>query len=137
MGFLASFDGYATPLKRWNGSGWVATAYAMSWNGSALSTTATAAQLSGVANSAAELQAGLTAWSSVLGGSVDVVAVLSSANPSFTPSLDAIAVTMDEYVMMAPVTDYTVRRKKAAGSQTLTLTRVKPGTANQIVAYIP
>jgi hypothetical protein len=77
------------------------------------------------------------AWSDVMGGTVNIVAVLSTSNPSFTPSLDNIAVTMDEYVMMTPGVDYSVRRKKSAGAQTLTLTRVKSGAANQVVAYIP
>ncbi len=135
--FLASFDGYASPLARWNGSAWVSSGYAMTWNGSTLSTTATAAQLNGAGNSWAELQAGLLAWSDVMGGTVNIVAVLSTSNPSFTPSLDNIAVTMDEYVMMTPGVDYSVRRKKSAGAQTLTLTRVKSGGANQVVAYIP
>ncbi|WP_199720839.1 LamG-like jellyroll fold domain-containing protein [Azospirillum cavernae] len=135
--FLASFDGYASPLARWNGSAWVSSGYAMTWDGSTLTTTATAAQLNGVGNSWAELQAGLLAWSDVMGGTVNIVAVLSTSNPSFTPSLDNIAVTMDEYVMMTPGVDYSVRRKKSAGAQTLTLTRVKSGGANQVVAYIP
>ncbi|WP_298379688.1 LamG domain-containing protein [Azospirillum sp.] len=135
--FLASFDGYASPLARWNGSAWVSSGYAMTWNGSTLTTTATAAQLNGAGNSWAELHAGLLAWSDVMGGTVNIVAVLSTSNPSFTPSLDNIAVTMDEYVMMTPGVDYSVRRKKSAGAQTLTLTRVKSGGANQVVAYIP
>jgi hypothetical protein len=135
--FLASFDGYASPLARWNGSAWVSSGYAMTWNGSTLTTTATAAQLNGAGNSWAELQAGLLAWSDVMGGTVNIVAVLSTSNPSFTPSLDNIAVTMDEYVMMTPGVDYGVRRKKSAGAQTLTLTRIKSGAANQVVAYIP
>lgn len=127
--FLASFDGYASPLRRWNGSAWVATAHSMTWSGGSLTTTATAAQLDSVANTWLEFQTGLTAWTPPLGSAVNLVAVLASTNPQFTPSLDNIGVTMDEYTMLQPVADYAVSRKRASGAQTLTFKRVKAGNA--------
>lgn len=131
--YLISTDGYATPLKRWNGSAWVATAHSMTWAAPSLTTTATAAQLNAAGNSWAELFAGLAALDVSAVGSLNVVAVLSSANPQYTPSLDAITLNMDEYQLMQPGADYTVRRKRAGGVQTLTFTRVKAGNANHVV----
>lgn len=131
--YLISTDGYATPLKRWTGSAWVATAHGMTWAAPTLTTTATAAQLNAVGNSWAELSAGLAALDVSAVGSLNVVAVLSTANPQYTPSLDAITLNMDEYQLMQPGADYTVRRRKANGVQTLTFTRVKAGNANHVV----
>jgi hypothetical protein len=130
--FLASTDGYASALKRWTGSAWADTAYSMTWNGSTLSTAATAAQLDAVGNTAAELQTGLAALDASALSSLNVVALLSSSNASYTPSLDNLAVTTDAYSLLRPVTDYTVGRKKATGEQTLTVTRVKSGSAAHV-----
>jgi hypothetical protein len=130
--FLVSTDGYASALKRWTGSAWADTAYSMTWNGSALSTGATSAQLDAVGNTAAELQTGLAALDASALSSLNVVALLSTSNASYTPSLDNLAVTTDAYTLLRPVTDYTVSRKKAAGEQTLTVTRVKSGAANHV-----
>ncbi len=135
--FLISVDGYATALQRWNGSAWVATAYSMTWNGTTLSTSATSSQLNGVANSWAELQTGLLALDASALSSLNIVALLSTANQQFTSALDAITLGMDEYQLMQPKADYSVRRKKANGSQTITFTRVASGNANHVIDYIP
>jgi len=136
--YLLSTDGYATPLRRWTGSAWVATAHSMSWNATAksLATTATAAQLNAAGNSFAELQVGLRALDVSAVASLNVVAVLSSNNPQFSPSLDALTLNMDEYQIMQPGADYTVKRKKANGVQTLEFKRLKPGNANHVVDYV-
>lgn len=130
--FLISTDDYATALKRWNGSAWVDTAYSMDWNGATLSTSATAAQLDSVGNSAAELQAGLAGMAISAAGTLNIVALLATANPSYSPSLDNLAATMNQYQQLRLGTDYTTFRKKVAGEQTLTVTRVKSGAANHV-----
>jgi hypothetical protein len=130
--FLVSTDAYASALKRWTGSAWADTAYSMTWNGTTLSTAATSAQLDAVGNTAAELQTGLAALDASALSSLNVVALLSSSNASYTPSLDNLAVTTDAYALLRPVTDYTVSRKKATGEQTLTVTRVKSGSAAHV-----
>ncbi|BAI71466.1 laminin G [Azospirillum sp. B510] len=137
--FLISTDGYATPLRRWTGSAWVATAYSMAWNAGAgtLTTSATPAQLQAVGNTMAELQAGLLAMDVGAVNSLNVVAILSTTNPQFTPTLDALNIGMDEYTMVRPVTDYTVQKKKASGDQALKITRVAAGNANMVFDYIP
>ncbi|MCW2248515.1 hypothetical protein M2352_004175 [Azospirillum fermentarium] len=136
MKFLISTDGYGSALKRWNGSAWVDTAYAMTWNGSALTTAATAAQLDSVANSRAEFQTGLLALDVSAMTSLNIVVLMSSSNPSYAPMVDNITIGMDEYALMVPGTDYTVKRKKASGTQGLTFTRVKAGNANHVIDYI-
>ncbi len=134
--FLVSTDNYGSPLKRWNGSAWVSTAYNMTWNGTALTTPASAAQLNVVGNTWPEIQAGLLGMNVSGVTSFNIVAVLSTANTTFTPVLDAITVTMDEYTLINPVLDYTIKRKQASGNQPLTITRVKPGNALHIIDYI-
>lgn len=118
--YLASFDDRATWMY-WNGSAWVAT---------------TLAEIEAVGTGSAALKAGLLAWTPALGSTIDVAASLTSSNPVFTPALDNVTVTMDEYTMLQPVADYSVKRKKAKGGQTLTFTRVKPGNANHVLDYI-
>ncbi len=134
--YLISTDGYAGPLRRWTGSGWVATAYSMTWSAGTLTTTATSAQLAAVANSWADLQAGLLALDVSGITSLNVVALLATSNQQYTPMLDAITLGMDEYALMQPVTDYAVRRKRAGGSQALSFVRVKAGNANHVIDYV-
>lgn len=138
--FLISTDAYASALKVWNGSAWVSSGYAMSWNAGAgtLTTAATAAQLSAAGNSWAQLAAGLVALDVSDIASLNIVAVLATANQTYTPVLDAITLTMDEYVEMIPGSDYTVRFKDTAPvAQPMTVTRTKPGTGNVSVTYLP
>lgn len=118
--YLASFDSRAT-WRYWNGSAWVAT---------------TLAAIDTSGNTGTDLKTGLLAWSPALGTTIDVAASLKTANPQFTPVLDNIAVTMDEYALLQPVADYTVKRRKAKGGQTLTFTRLKAGNANHVLDYI-
>ncbi|CAO3418766.1 LamG-like jellyroll fold domain-containing protein [Azospirillum doebereinerae] len=136
--YLLSTDGYATPLRRWTGSAWVSTAHSMNWNATtkSLATSATAAQLNAAGNSFAELQAGLRTLDVSAVASLNVVAVLASNNPQFSPSLDAITLNMDEYQIMQPGADYTVKRKKANGVQTLEFKRIKAGNANHVIDYV-
>lgn len=138
--FLISTDAYATALKVWNGSAWVSSGYAMSWNAGAgtLTTGATAAQLNAAGNSWTQLAAGLVALDVSDIASLNIVAVLATANQTYTPVLDAITLTMDEYVEMTPGSDYTVRFKDTAPvAQPMTVTRTKPGTGNVSVTYLP
>ncbi|WP_158284133.1 LamG domain-containing protein [Azospirillum sp. TSO22-1] len=114
--YLTSFDGRTT-WKSWNGSAWVSAALG---------------NIETVGNTSTDLKTGLLAWSPALGTTIDVAASLKTSNPAFTPALDNITVTMDEYQMLQPVADYTVRRKKANGVQTLVFTRVKAGNANHV-----
>ncbi|MCG5238371.1 LamG-like jellyroll fold domain-containing protein [Azospirillum doebereinerae] len=134
--YLLSTDGYAAPLRRWNGAAWVATAYSMTWSAGTLSTTATAAQLAAVGNTLADLTSGLLALDVSAISSLNVVAVLATGNQQFTPTLDAITLGMDEYQIMQPGTDYTVKRKKANGVQALEFKRLKAGNANHVVDYV-
>ncbi|WP_431860108.1 LamG-like jellyroll fold domain-containing protein [Azospirillum sp.] len=79
---------------------------------------------------------GLLGWSPTLGTAIDIAASLKTANQSFTPILDNVTVTMDEYQMLTPGLDYTVKRKKATGAQTLTFIRVKGGNAQHVFDYV-
>lgn len=80
----------------------------------------------------ATMQTALQNWSPAMGTTLDIVAVLATSDVSYTPSLDSIQVVMDEYTMLKNGTDYTVSKKKATGSQELTFTRIKSGSANHI-----
>ena len=124
--FLVSFDGYATPLKYWNGSTWVATSYSMTWNSGtgALTTNATSTQLNGVANTYSELQTGMLSLDTSAISSCNIVAILTTSNTANTPTLDALTFIMTEFQMLTPGIDYKVTHKKMSGSQTLTITRL-------------
>ncbi|MBP2227542.1 hypothetical protein J2847_000822 [Azospirillum agricola] len=136
--FLLSTDGYATPLKRWTGLAWAATAHSMVWSAGAgtLTTSATSTQFASVANTWAELLAGLLALDLTSIASLNVVAILSTTNQQFTPVLDQITLALDEYQLMQPGVDYTIKRKRALGVQTLEFKRLKAGNANHVIDYI-
>ncbi len=115
LAYLVSFDGRASWYS-WTGSAWASVALS-------------AANIIASGMSGATLQTALANWTPAQGTTLDIAAAFKTSDAAVTPSLDNILVTTDSYSLLRPVTDYTVTKLKA-GSQTLTLTRVKAGNAN-------
>ena len=118
--FLVSFDGRSTWKSNTSGSSWSAV-------------TLSAANIDGSGMTAAQLQTALATWTPSLGTTLDIAASLKTGDTTVTPTLDNVLVTMDKYSLMIPGTDYAVSKSKS-GSQTLTFTRLKAGTANHELA---
>jgi len=118
--YLVSFDGRTT-WKYWNGSAWA---------------TSTLANIDVNGITGATLTTALQGWTSALGTTLDIAASLKTANQNYTPVLDNVTVTTTKYTMMQPVTDYSVTRDAATGSQTLTFKRLKAGNANHVIDLV-
>ncbi|WP_431854319.1 LamG-like jellyroll fold domain-containing protein [Azospirillum sp.] len=119
--YLVSFDGRAT-WKYWTGSAWTAT---------------TLANIETVGNTSAQLVTGLLTWAPAIGTTVDIAASLKTTNQSYTPVLDGIVLGTDQYEIMTPRLDYTVKRNFKGGiSQPHVISRVRAGNANHVVEYV-
>jgi hypothetical protein len=119
--FLVSFDGRST-WKTWTGSAWSAV-------------TLSAANLEASGMTAAGLQSALAGWTPALGTTLDIAASFKTTDPAVSPSLDNIQVVVSDYLSMIPGVDYRVTKNKAAGTQTLTFTRLKAGNGSHVLDY--
>lgn len=135
LGWLVSFDAYATPLRRWDGAAWVPTAYAMAWNAGAgtLTTPATGAQLAAVANTTAEVTIGFTDLDLSSVASINLVALLATSDATVTPAVDRTLFAFDGYEQLSQATDFRVTHRKAFGVQPHIITRLKAGTARHLI----
>ncbi len=63
--------------------------------------------------------------------------VTGSANTWVVAELEMLAVSGSAYTALTPGVDYSVTSSGATGSQTLTVKRLKAGSADHVISYIP
>jgi len=121
--WLVSFDGRAT-WRKWNGSAWVVVPLN---NGSSIDTNG---------NDYLTLQTALTNLNVEAYGTIDFAFSLKTANPNFSPSVDAVTLARDEYELGAAKIDYTIKRNGAAGAEIHRITNLKPYPVNVVYDYV-
>ena len=121
--YLVSFDGRTT-WKYWNGTAW---------------TTATLADLQTNGMTVAALKTALESnWVSTLGATLDFAIDLKTTDVYVTPEVDNIVVSYTGnpgYYLMQPSVDYMIYRINNTGTQTISITKLKAGTADIVVNY--
>ena len=121
--WLVSFDGRAT-WRKWDGSAWAVVPLN---NGSSIDTNG---------NDYLTMQNALTNLNVESYGTIDFAFSLKTANPNFSPSVDAVTLARDEYEFGAAKTDYTIKRNGAAGAEIHRITNLKPYPVNVVYDYI-
>lgn len=121
--WVVSFDGRTT-WKYWTGSVWASIA------------SLTAASIDTSGNDAATLQAALTGLNVEAYSTIDFAFSLKTANPNFSPSVDAVTLARDEYELGAAKIDYTIKRNGAAGAEIHRITNLKAYPVNVVYDYV-
>ncbi|MBP2307402.1 hypothetical protein GBZ48_28815 [Azospirillum melinis] len=121
--WLVSFDGRAT-WRKWDGSAWVVVPLN---SGSSIDTNG---------NDYLTLQNALTNLNVESYSTIDFAFSLKTANPSFSPSVDAVTLARDEYELGAARIDYTIKRNGAAGAEIHRITNLKPYPVNVVYDYV-
>lgn len=121
--WLVSFDGRAT-WRKWDGSAWVVVPLN---NGSSIDTNG---------NDYLTMQNALTNLNVEVYSTIDFAFSLKTANPNFSPSVDAVTLARDEYELGAAKTDYTIKRNGAAGAEIHRITNLKAYPVNVVYDYV-
>ncbi|WP_395454100.1 LamG-like jellyroll fold domain-containing protein (plasmid) [Azospirillum melinis] len=121
--WLVSFDGRAT-WRKWDGSAWVVVPLN---SGASIDTNG---------NDYLTLQNALKNLNVESYGTIDFAFSLKTANPNFSPSVDAVTLARDEYELGAAKIDYTIKRNGAAGAEIHRITNLKPYPVNVVYDYV-
>lgn len=121
--WLVSFDGRAT-WRKWDGSAWVVVPLN---SGASIDTSG---------NDYLTLQNALKNLNVESYGTIDFAFSLKTANPNFSPSVDAVTLARDEYELGAAKIDYTIKRNGAAGAEIHRITNLKPYPVNVVYDYV-
>lgn len=121
--WLVSFDGRAT-WRKWDGSAWVVVPLN---SGASIDTNG---------NDYLTLQTALTNLNVEAYSTIDFAFSLKTANPNFSPSVDAVTLARDEYELGAAKIDYTIKRNGAAGAEIHRITNLKPYPVNVVYDYV-
>lgn len=121
--WLVSFDGRAT-WRKWDGSAWVVVPLN---SGASIDTNG---------NDYLTLQTALTNLNVEAYSTIDLAFSLKTANPNFSPSVDAVTLARDEYELGAAKIDYTIKRNGAAGAEIHRITNLKPYPVNVVYDYV-
>lgn len=121
--WLVSFDGRAT-WRKWDGSAWGVVPLN---SGSSIDTNG---------NDYLTLQNALTNLNVEAYSTIDFAFSLKTANPNFSPSVDAVTLARDEYELGAAKIDYTIKRNGAAGAEIHRITNLKPYPVNVVYDYV-
>ncbi|CAO3363085.1 LamG-like jellyroll fold domain-containing protein [Azospirillum melinis] len=121
--WLVSFDGRAT-WRKWDGAAWVVvplnSGASIDTNGNDYLTVQNALKNLNVENYS----------------TIDFAFSLKTANPNFSPSVDAVTLARDEYELGAAKIDYTIKRNGAAGAEIHRITNLKPYPVNVVYDYV-
>ncbi|PWC73969.1 LamG domain-containing protein [Azospirillum sp. TSH64] len=121
--WLVSFDGRAT-WRKWDGAAWVVVPLN---SGASIDTNG---------NDYLTLQNALKNLNVESYGTIDFAFSLKTANPNFSPSVDAVTLARDEYELGAAKIDYTIKRNGAAGAEIHRITNLKPYPVNVVYDYV-
>ncbi|WP_376967503.1 LamG-like jellyroll fold domain-containing protein (plasmid) [Azospirillum sp. A26] len=121
--WLVSFDGRAT-WRKWDGSAWVVVPLN---SGASIDTNG---------NDYLTLQTALTNLNVESYSTIDFAFSLKTANPNFSPSVDAVTLARDEYELGAARIDYTIKRNGAAGAEIHRITNLKPYPVKVVYDYV-
>ncbi|CAO3438473.1 LamG-like jellyroll fold domain-containing protein [Azospirillum palustre] len=121
--WLVSFDGRTT-WRKWDGAAWVVVPLN---SGASIDTNG---------NDYLTLQNALKNLNVESYGTIDFAFSLKTANPNFSPSVDAVTLARDEYELGAAKIDYTIKRNGAAGAEIHRITNLKPYPVNVVYDYV-